>query len=220
MWYMKFKISFLVAFLLLSLTAIAQEDTTLSRVWTKLTYRVEPSKNLKIDLSGLYRDIASEEGIDRFISEVQVTSKASKTLSYSTEFRHYSMFDNQGGSQGLRHRIRVRLSVTKDYNLGRHELSVRYGIQHREVITGGGLTRTDARLRTVYTHNIKGTKWDPSVYTEYIGSINGGESQRLRLGMETGNKILAGKMSVGYFYQHNFVEASTNYHTFSIGYRL
>jgi hypothetical protein len=217
---MKFKISFLVAFLSLSLTAIAQEDTTLSRIWTKLTYRVEPSKNLKIDLSGLYRDIASEEGIDRFISEVQVTSKASKTLSYSTEFRHYSMFDNQGGSQGLRHRIRVRLSVTKDYSLGRHELSVRYGIQHREVITGGGLTRTDARLRTVYTHNIKGTKWDPSVYTEYIGSINGGESQRLRLGMETGNKILAGKISVGYFYQHNFVESSTNYHTFSIGYRL
>ena len=217
---MKFKISFLVAFLSLSLTAIAQEDTTLSRTWTKLTYRLEPSENLKIDLSGLYRDIASEEGIDRFISEVQVTSKASKTLSYSTEFRHYSMFDNQGGSQGLRHRIRVRLSVTKDYSLGSHELSVRYGIQHREVITGGGLTRTDARLRTVYTHNIKGTKWDPSVYTEYIGSINGGESQRLRLGMETGNKILAGKMSVGYFYQHNFVEASTNYHTFSIGYRL
>ena len=96
---MKFKISFLVAFLLLSLTAIAQEDTTLSRVWTKLTYRVEPSKNLKIDLSGLYRDIASEEGIDRFISEVQVTSKASKTLSYSTEFRHYSCL-TQGG---LRH---------------------------------------------------------------------------------------------------------------------
>mgnify|MGYP003771897807 CR=1 FL=1 len=196
------------------------QTVTDHRVWTKLTYRLEPQKGLDVDISGLYRSVGGEEGLDRWITELQVSKAQSKSLSISTEFRHYVLFDNEGATQGLNHRIRFRAHATKKYDLGRNEFSMRYGVQQRTVISGGGSDRTDIRIRGSYTKNIKNWKWDPTFYSEYLGSINGNLSRRLRIGAETDKKTLGGKVSVGYFYQHNFSLSSPHYHTLSLGYRL
>ena len=216
---MKCKNLFIIGFVLAAFGATAQTVTD-NRVWTKLTYRIEPAKGLDVDISGLYRSVGGEEGMDRWITEVQVTKKQSKSFSYSTEFRHYAIFDDVGATQGTNQRIRFRVNATKDYDLGRDEFSMRYGIQQRTVLSGGGSDRTDLRIRGAYTKNIKDWKWDPTIYSEYLGSVNGNLSRRLRIGAESGNKMLGGKVSFGYFYQHNFSLSSPHYHTMTVGYRL
>ena len=216
---MKCKNLFIIGFVLVTFWATAQTVTD-NRVWTKLTYRIEPAKGLDVDISGLYRNVGGEEGMDRWITELQVTKKQSKSFSYSTEFRHYAIFDDVGATQGTNQRIRFRVNATKDYDLGRDEFSMRYGIQHRTVLSGGGSDRTDLRIRGAYTKNFRHWKWDPTIYSEYLGSVNGNLSRRLRIGAESSNKMLGGKVSFGYFYQHNFSLSSPHYHTMTVGYRL
>ena len=155
--------------------------------------------------------------MDRWITELQVSKAQSKSLSFSTEFRHYSIFDNVGASQGINQRIRFRVNATKTYDLGKDEFAMRYGIQQRAVISGGGSDRTDVRIRGAYSKNIKGWKWDPTFYSEFLGSVSGNLSRRLRIGAETDNKALGGKVSFGYFYQHNFSLSSPHYHTLTLG---
>jgi len=216
---MKCKKLFIIGFALAAFGATAQTVTD-NRVWTKLTYRIEPAKGLDVDLSGLYRNVGGDEGMDRWITELQVSKKQSKSFSYSTEFRHYAIFDDVGATQGINHRIRFRVNATKNYDLGRDEFSMRYGIQHRTVLSGGGSDRTDVRIRGAYTKNLRDWKWDPTIYSEYLGSVNGNLSRRLRIGAESSNKMLGGKVSFGYFYQHNFSLSSPHYHTLTVGYRL
>jgi hypothetical protein len=216
---MKCKNLFIIGFVLAALGVTAQTVTD-NRAWTKLTYRIEPAKGLDVDISGLYRNVGGDEGMDRWITELQVTKKQSKSLSYSTEFRHYAIFDDVGATQGTNQRIRLRVNATKGYDLGRDEFSMRYGIQHRTVLSGGGSDRTDLRVRGAYTKNFKDWKWDPTIYSEYLGSVNGNLSRRLRIGAESSNKMLGGKVSFGYFYQHNFSLSSPHYHTMTVGYRL
>ena len=216
---MKCKNLFIIGFVLAAFGATAQTVTD-NRTWTKLTYRIEPAKGLDVDISGLYRSVGGVEGMDRWITEVQVTKKQSKSLSYSTEFRHYAIFDNVGATQGTNQRIRFRVNAIKTYDLGRDEFAMRYGIQQRTLISGGGSDRTDVRVRGAYTKNFKDWKWDPTLYSEYLGSVNGNLSRRLRIGAESGNKMLGGKVSFGYFYQHNFSLSSPHYHTMTVGYRL
>ena len=216
---MKCKNIFIIGFVLAAFGVTAQTVTD-NRTWTKLTYRIEPAKGLDVDISGLYRSVGGDEGMDRWITELQVTKKQSKSLSYSTEFRHYAIFDDVGATQGTNQRIRFRFNATKDYDLGRDEFSMRYGIQHRTVLSGGGSDRSDLRIRGAYTKNFRDWKWDPTIYSEYLGSVNGNLSRRLRIGAESSNKILGGKVSFGYFYQHNFSLSSPHYHTMTVGYRL
>lgn len=216
---MKCKNLFIIGFVLAAFGVTAQTVTD-NRVWTKLTYRLEPAKGLDVDISGLYRSVGGDEGMDRWITELQVTKKQSKTLCYSTEFRHYAIFDDVGATQGTNQRIRFRVNATKTYDLGRDEFAMRYGIQHRTVLSGGGSDRTDVRVRGAYTKNFKDWKWDPTIYSEYLGSVNGNLSRRLRIGAESSNKMLGGKVSFGYFYQHNFSLSSPHYHTMTVGYRL
>ena len=216
---MKCKNFFIIGFVLAVFGATGQTVTD-NRVWTKLTYRIEPAKGLDVDISGLYRSVGGDEGMDRWITELQVTKKQSKSFSYSTEFRHYTIFDDVGATQGTNQRIRFRVNATKGYYFGRDEFSMRYGIQHRTVLSGGGSGRTDLRVRGAYTKNFKDWKWDPTIYSEYLGSVNGNLSRRLRIGAESSNKMLGGKVSFGYFYQHNFSLSSPHYHTMTVGYRL
>jgi hypothetical protein len=216
---MKFRAVLILSISLLSLIAFSQ-TTVENRTWTKLTYRLEPSKGLDIDVSGLYRTVGGEGGMDRWITELQVSKAQSKSLSFSTEFRHYSIFDNVGATQGVNQRIRFRVNATKTYDLGKDEFAMRYGIQQRVIISGGGSDRTDLRIRGAYTKNFKDWKWDPTFYSEYLGSVSGSLSRRLRIGAETDNKALGGKVSFGYFYQHNFSLSSPHYHTLTLGYRL
>lgn len=216
---MKFK-SLLVLTLIFVTSVAHAQSVTDSRVWTKLTYRIEPTKKLNLDVSGLYRNVGGEEGMDRWITELQLTSKQTNSLKFAVEARHYAIFDTEGLSQGIDHRVRLRVQSTKTYDLGRDEFSMRYGIQHREVITGGGSARTDMRVRAAYSKNFKDWKWDPVVFTELIESVYGNQSRRVRWGAETGNKLLGGNVSVGYFYQHNFSFSSPHFHTFTLGYRL
>jgi hypothetical protein len=216
---MKFKGIYVIIASLIGFGAIAQ-TTIENRSWTKLTYRVKPLKGIDLDFSGLYRSVGGEEGMDRWITELQVSKEQSKTLSFSTEFRHYSIFDNVGATQGIDQRIRFRVNATKTYDLGKDEFAMRYGIQQRAVISGGGDDRTDLRIKGAYTKKIKDWKWDPTFYSEYLGSINGNLSRRLRIGAETDNDILGGKVSFGYFYQHNFSLSSPHYHTLALGFRL
>jgi hypothetical protein len=203
---------------------LAQTGDTVStispRSWAKVTYRFKPAKKLNIDLSALYRDVGGEEGKNSFISEVQFNVEQSKTTTIAMELRHYSIFD----VDGLNQRWRARVSATKSLDIGKDDFSIRLGAQHREIISGGGAARADARFRASYTKSIKNWKWDPTVYSEYIGSFYSEkpdkQSRRLRLGVETDNKVIGGKLSVGYFYQHDFTESATHYNTISLGYRF
>lgn len=203
---------------------LAQTGDTVStispRSWAKVTYRFKPAKKLNIDLSALYRDVGGEEGKNSFISEVQFNVEQSKTTTIAMELRHYSIFD----VDGLNQRWRARVSATKSLDIGKDDFSIRLGAQHREIISGGGAARADARFRASYTKSIKNWKWDPTVYSEYIGSFYSEkpdkQSRRLRLGVETDNKVIGGKLSVGYFYQHDFTESATHYNTISVGYRF
>jgi hypothetical protein len=203
---------------------LAQTGDTVStispRSWAKVTYRFKPAKKLNIDLSALYRDVGGEEGKNSFISEVQFNVEQSKTTTIAIELRHYSIFD----VDGLNQRWRARVSATKSLDIGKDDFSIRLGAQHREIISGGGAARADARFRASYTKSIKNWKWDPTVYSEYIGSFYSEkpdkQSRRLRLGVETDNKVIGGKLSVGYFYQHDFTESATHYNTISVGYRF
>ncbi len=209
----------IIGFALASFKAASQTVTD-NRVWTKLTYRIEPSKRLDVDISGLYRSVGGDEGMNRWITELQITKKKSKLLSYSTEFRHYAIFDDVGATQGVNQRIRFRVNATKSYDIGRDEFSMRYGIQQRAIISGGGSRRLDIRVRGAYTKNFKDWKYDPIIYSEYLGSVNGNLSRRLRIGIRSDKKILGGKVSFGYFYQYNFSLSSPHYHTITVGYRL
>jgi len=203
---------------------LAQTGDTVStispRSWAKVTYRFKPAKKLNIDLSALYRDVGGEEGKNSFISEVQFNVEQSKTTTIAMELRHYSIFD----VDGLNQRWRARVSATKSLDIGKDDFSIRLGAQHREIISGGGVARADARFRASYTKSIKNWKWDPTVYSEYIGSFYSEkpdkQSRRLRLGVETDNKVIGGKLSVGYFYQHDFTESAIHYNTISLGYRF
>ena len=216
---MKCKKLFIIGFALAAFGVTAQTVTD-NRVWTKLTYRIEPAKGLDVDLSGLYRNVGGDEGMDRWITELQVTKKKTKSFSYATEFRHYAIFDDVGPTKEIRHSVRFRVNAYKSYDVGRDEISMRYGIQQRNTISGGGTDRTDLRIRAAYTKNIKDWKLDPTVYSEYLGSVNGNLSRRLRVGLETNKKMLGGKVSFGYFYQHNFSLSSPHYHTMTVGYRM
>lgn len=222
--FMKSKIFIAALFGFCGSFLLAQSGDTVStispRLWTKVTYRFKPAKKLNIDLSALYRDVGGEEGTNSLISEVQFNLEQSKTLTISTEFRHYSIYD----VDGLNQRWRARVSTTKSFDIGKDDFSFRLGAQHREIISGGGSARADARFRGSYTKSIKNWKWDPTVYSEYIGSFYSEkldkQSRRLRLGVETDNKVIGGKLSVGYFYQHDFTESATHYNTISLGYRF
>ena len=222
--FMRSKIFIVALFGFCGTFLLAQTGDTVStispRLWTKFTYRLRPTKKLNIDLSALYRDVGGEEGKNSLISEVQFNLEQSKTLTIATELRHYSIFV----VDGLDQRWRARVSAIKSFDIGKDDFSIRLGAQHREVISGGGSARADARFRGGYTKSIKNWKWDPTVYSEYIGSIYSEKldkhSHRLRLGIETDNKVIGGKLSVGYFYQHDFTDLATHYNTISLGYRF
>ena len=216
----KFLLVFLLGFCGSFLFAQSGDSIISPRLWTKVTYRYKPAKKLNIDLSTMFRDVRGEDGKNTLISEAQINIEQSKRLTIALEMRHYSIFVDEGVNQ----RWRARLSATQSFEIGEDDFSIRLGAQHREIISGGGSKRADARLRGGYTRNIKNWKWDPTVFSEYIGSFYSEEtnkkSSRLRLGVETGNKVVGGKLAIGYFYQHDFTESAVHYNTVSIGYRF
>lgn len=209
----------LTALLLLASFATFAQSTTEERLWSKLTWRLEPTKDYTLDISGMYRGV-SGDGIDRFITELQLGTSPSKNTKYSVEYRHYLMFDNVGAQTGIDHRARLRINGEQRYKLAPGDLYMRYGLQHREILTGGGTRKTDVRVRALYAHNIKNFKWDPEFYTEGLRTLGGDNDFRLRFGLSTGSKALGGKVNLGYFYQRNFTLTGPHYHTLTLGYRI
>jgi len=194
------------------------QTTTEFKTWTKLAYRIKPTKDLKIDIGGQYRTVTGD-GFNRAIVELEVKKEMSKTLNYGVEFRHYFINDDFGSSTGIDQRSRLRLNLERTYSVPKGEFSMRYGVQHREIVTGGGSRKTDARVRALYALGIKDFKWDPEVYTEYLQTLNGDFDQRMRFGVATGNKFYGTSIGIGYFYQRNFTLTSPHYHTLSLNLR-
>jgi|SaaInl5LU_22_DNA_1037371.scaffolds.fasta_scaffold15194_2 hypothetical protein len=212
------KYNWLIIALLIVAGASAQSSTEY-KSWTKVVYRIKPSENLKIDVGGQYRT-ETGAGFNRAIAEVEVKKQMSKNLTYAAEYRHYFIKDDFGAVTGIDQRSRLRLHAERRYDLSEGELYLRYGIQHREIVTGGGSRKTDARVRVLYEFGIKDFKWDPELYTEYLQTLNGDFDQRLRIGISTGNKIMGTAFSIGYFYQRNITQTGPHYHTATLGLRL
>ena len=213
---MKFKI--LVIFCALSVLSSAQNAVDY-RSWTKVSVGLKPAKDYKLGLSGMYRTNTGE-GFNRFISAAQLSKTPSKNLKYASELRHYLIFDDKGANTGIRHRARLRLTVERRYKVSTGEFFMRYGVQHREVITGSGLRRTDFRVRAIYAHNIKNFKWDPQFNVEYIGNANDVFDRSIRAGVSTDHKLLSGKINLGYFYERNPQLLDSDCHTVSIGFKF
>ena len=195
------------------------QSPTEYRTWTKVGYRIKPAKDIKLDVNALVRT-STGENFNNYIADLEAEKEASKNLSYALEFRHYLIGDTFGLSQGIDQRSRLRLNVERRYDLPNGDLFIRYGLQHREIITGGGSRKTDARVRVRYAMGIKDFKWDPDIYAEYLQTLNGDYDQKLRIGVDTGNDLLGGKFSIGYFYQRNLTLTGDHYHTLSLGFRL
>ena len=213
---MKFKI--LVIFCSLSILSSAQNASEY-RSWTKVSVGLKPAKDYKLAVSGMYRT-NSGEGFNRFISAAQLSKNPSKILKYAAELRHYLVFDDRGSNTGIRHRARLRFTVERRYKVSTGEVFMRYGVQHREVITGSGLRRTDFRVRSSYAHNIKNFKWDPQFNVEYIGNANDVFDRSIRAGVSTDHKLLSGKINLGYFYERNPQLLDSDCHTVSIGFKF
>lgn len=211
--------SLLLAAFLLASTSVFGQSVTDERVWSKLTWRLKPTKDYNLDISGMYRGV-SGDGLDRFISELQLGTSPTKNTKYSVEYRHYLMFDNVGASTGIDHRARLRINGEQRYKLAPGDLYMRYGLQHREILTGSGDRKTDVRVRALYAHNIKNFKWDPEFYTEGLRTLGGNNDLRIRFGLSTGSKTLGGKVNLGYFYQRNVTLTGSHFHTLTLGYRI
>ena len=213
---MRFKI--LVVFCSLSLLSSAQ-STTEFRSWTKVSAGIKPAKDYKLEVSGMFRT-DSGEGFDRLITAAELSTSPSKNIKYASEFRYCLLFDDAGGNTGLRHRARLRLTAERRYKVATGECSMRYGVQHREVITGSGFRRTDFRVRGTYEHKIKNFQWDPQFNAEYIGSIGRGYNKAFRAGVSADHKLLLGKINIGYFYERNLQLLDPDYHTVSIAFKF
>lgn len=213
---MKFKI--LVIFCALSVLSSAQNAVDY-RSWTKVSVGLKSAKDYKLAVSGMYRTNTGE-GFNRFISAAQLSKKPSKKLKYAAELRHYLVFDDRGSNTGIRHRARLRFTVERRYKVSTGEFFMRYGVQHREVITGSGLRRTDFRVRSSYAHNIQNFKWDPQFNVEYIGNANDVFDRSIRAGVSTDHKLLSGKINLGYFYERNPQLLDSDCHTVSVGFKF
>lgn len=213
---MKFRV--LLFALSIAFVSNAQSPTEF-RTWTKIGYRVKPAKDFNLDFNALIRT-STGDNFNSFIAELEAEKEISDRLNYALEFRHYLIGDTFGLNQGIDQRSRLRLNIERRYDLPDGDLYIRYGLQHREVVTGGGSRKTDARVRVLYAFGIKDFKWDPDIYAEYLQTLNGDYDQRLRLGVDTGNDLFGGKFSVGYFYQRNLTLTGDHYHTLGVGFRL
>jgi hypothetical protein len=212
------KYRWLIMALVLTLGVAAQSETEI-RSWTKISYRFKPVKGLKVDAGAQYRTTTGD-GFNLGFAEVEIKKSQSKNLTYAAEFRHYFIEDDFGSAQGINQRSRLRLQAERRYDLAEGDVFIRYGLQHREVVTGGGSRKTDARVRALYSFGIKDFKWDPEVYTEYLQTLNGDFGQRVRFGIATGNKVLGTALSFGYFYQANLTQSGPHFHTAILGLRF
>ena len=208
----------LVFFCAISVFSNAQ-NVTEYRTWTKVSVGLKPAKTYKLNVSGRFRT-NSGEGFDRFITAAQLSKSPSKKLKYASELRHYLIFDDTGAKTGLRQRARIRLTIERRYKTAAGDFFMRYGLQHREVITGPGSRRTDFRARASYAYNIKNFKWDPQFNVEYIGVAGGNFDKSIRAGISTDHKLLSGKIKIGYFYEHNPQLLDSDCHTVSIGFKF
>ena len=112
------------------------------------------------------------------------------------------------------------ITIERRYKTAVGDFFMRYGVQHREVITGPGSRRTDFRARASYAYNIKNFKWDPQFNVEYIGVAGGNFDKSIRAGISTDHKLLSGKIKIGYFYEHNPQLLDSDCHTVSIGFKF
>ena len=216
----------LVFFCAISLLSNAQ-NVAEYRTWTKVSVgsKIKSERGFKfldgckLDVSGMYRT-NSGKGFDRFIMASELSKKTSKNLKYAIELREYLIFDDAGSNTGLRHRQRLRLTIERRYKTPVGDFFMRYGLQHREVITGPGSRRTDFRVRASYAYNIKNFKWDPQFNVEYIGVAGGNFDKSIRAGISTDHKLLSGKIKIGYFYEHNPQLLDSDCYTVSIGFKF
>lgn len=190
-----------------------------SHIWTTLSYEFDLNDRTDLTFSGQYRT-GSEFTFSRFLSEAQFSRKPNKNWKNTAEFRHYSIFDNQGVEQGVRQRLRLRLSTERRFKNIKGTLKFRGGVQHRRILTGPGGPSTTLRFRTAYEYPIKNFAWDPEFQFELFNGLNNDFERSLRMGIESSDKFSWGKVSVGYFYEHVFTNTSAHRHVLQLGYAL
>ncbi len=208
----------LIAVLFMGQFAFAQ-STTVTNAWAKLSYKTDLSDAVSMTVGGQYRAKFGTDD-DQWLTEVEFSKKIKKDWEIGMELRHYAIIDNQGGTQGIFQRGRVQLNTQYHMDMPKGEVHLRYALQQRFVLTGGGNSKFTSRFRAQYDYPIKNFKWDPTFEVEYLDAGAPNFDSDLRLGVGSSNKIGGLKFGVGYFYQRNFSNTDTHAHVIQTSIRF
>ena len=143
------------------------QSTTVTNAWTKLSYKTDLSDAVSMTVGGQYRAKFGMDD-DQWLTEVEFSKKVKKDWVIGMELRHYAIIDNQGPTQGIFQRGRVQFNTKYYLNMPKGEVQLRYALQQRFVLTGGGNSKFTSRIRAQYDYPIKNFKWDPTFEIEYL----------------------------------------------------
>ena len=209
---------FTLVLLAFSLNLLGQEVTS-SNVWMKLAWKTELSKKWDLTLDGQYRSAMGYDN-NEWISEVELERRLTKRWDIGTEFRHYLIFDTRGGNQGTFQRVRGQVNLKQEIPLPVGDLNLRYAVQQRVVLTGGGANKLTYRVRAGYDLPIKNWGWDPTFQVEWLESPGVERDRAVRYGLETSDKLGGIRLSFGYFYERDYTVLGANAHVFQTGIRF
>lgn len=210
------KNSYLFCAFLVTQIAIAQSATE-AMAWMKIGYRTDLSEAWSLNSSGQYRTGTAN---DQFLTELQVMKAVNKKWDIGTELRHYLIFDTDGATKGTFHRARVQFRAERRLNLPRGKAHIRYALQQRTVLTGGGNHKITGRIRGEYDLPIKNFAWDPNFGVEYFASGAPDFDRSIRFAIGTGDKIAGRKLSFGYFYQRDLTNTGMHSHVIQTALRF
>lgn len=210
----------LVGFLTLQMT-FAQEAST--KLWTGVSYRLDLSKKLSLELGQQFRLKDDLKEVDSYITEAEASYSTQSDWEVSAQFRYYSKNDTKGNVQGFENLLRYRIGVTKAFDFVGGDFNFRVAYQNRFSIDRSNRVKQVVRVRPAYTLKIKDWSYDPKFYFEYLKEVAGDKQSDYRYGVGSKIDINAfSSLNFRYFYQKSVFQDNGDafHHVLSLKYNF
>lgn len=208
---LKSKIAGIVAFVLISMTSVAQEGQYIEvrdfETWTSAKLKLKPSKEWNFGVQGQFRLDNNSSELKGFFTEISVGRKLFKGMEIGLGLRYINKNDNEGKVQGAEHYFRYHFDLNYKHKLDRFSFKYRFRYQNRNEM---GVSKEEGDIHTQYfrlkagvEYNIKDWKFDPVLSGEIFnkfeknGYSNGFDAYRLTIGTNYKMKK-AGKIGIFY----------------------
>lgn len=164
-------------------TAVAQDSNQPRNVdvesWNAASFRYKHNKKWSFKLQQQFRLKENLSATDRWFLQLESQYRLSKKFDLLLGFRHISLNDTEGQSQGLESHMRIHFDLVFKTAIKRLDLGFRFRYQNRHQLgvtrEAGDYPAVDYRFKGRVGYDFKKWKLDPEVAFEIFGHQQTGE---------------------------------------------